>query len=210
MISQITMIGWCLIHCFLYSRMSLCGPIYFIEHCSRVSVITWIRICPHSRHPIALPNRRAMRCQLWGFFFRKLTMLWWHSTIYYKSIIPWIYCWAERTSPCSVIYSIKVFRKAWWDTVSVSQMTATCRRARVTATLIRRSSARKPTSPNSTWLSELLTGMDICQHPYIFVIRGSDDGLTLKHRETHGCVVSTVATDALVLKHQAISIHNAD
>ena len=34
--------------------------------------------------------------------------------------------------------------------------------------------------------------------------------LTLKHRETHGCVVSTVATYALVLKHQAISIHNAD
>ena len=34
--------------------------------------------------------------------------------------------------------------------------------------------------------------------------------LTLKHRETHGCVVSTVATDALVLKHQVISIHNAD
>ena len=34
--------------------------------------------------------------------------------------------------------------------------------------------------------------------------------LTLKHRETHGCVVSTVATDALVLKHQTISIHNAD
>ena len=34
--------------------------------------------------------------------------------------------------------------------------------------------------------------------------------LTLKHRETHGCVVSTVATDALVLKHQAISIHNAE
>ena len=32
------------------------------------------------------------------------------------------------------------------------------------------------------------------------------DKLTLKHRETHGCVVSTVATDALVLKHQAISI----
>ena len=34
--------------------------------------------------------------------------------------------------------------------------------------------------------------------------------LTLKHRETHGCVVSTVATDVPVLKHQAISIHNAD
>ena len=34
--------------------------------------------------------------------------------------------------------------------------------------------------------------------------------LTLKHGETHGCVVSTVATDALVLKHQTISIYNAD
>ena len=34
--------------------------------------------------------------------------------------------------------------------------------------------------------------------------------LTLEHRETHGCVVSTVATDALVLKHQVISIFNAD
>ena len=34
--------------------------------------------------------------------------------------------------------------------------------------------------------------------------------LTPKNRETHGCVVSTVATDALVLKHQTISIHNAD
>ena len=34
--------------------------------------------------------------------------------------------------------------------------------------------------------------------------------LTLKHRETHGCVVSTVATDALMLKHQAISILSTD
>ena len=34
--------------------------------------------------------------------------------------------------------------------------------------------------------------------------------LTLKHRETHGCVVSTAATDALVLKHQAISILSTD
>ena len=34
--------------------------------------------------------------------------------------------------------------------------------------------------------------------------------LTPKHWEMYGCVVSKVATDALVLKHQAISIHNAD
>ena len=34
--------------------------------------------------------------------------------------------------------------------------------------------------------------------------------LNLKHRETYGCVVSTMVTDALVLKHQAKSIHNAN
>ena len=34
--------------------------------------------------------------------------------------------------------------------------------------------------------------------------------LTLKHKETHGCVVRTVATDGLVLKHQAISILSTD
>ena len=62
---------------------------------------------------------------------------------------------------------------------------------------------------------------------YYRVIIGSDNGilpvqhqaitwtnadlsLTLKHWETHGCVVSTAATDALVLKHQVITILNAD
>ena len=34
--------------------------------------------------------------------------------------------------------------------------------------------------------------------------------LTLKHWETYGCVVSTVATDVLVLKHQTISILSTD
>ena len=43
-----------------------------------------------------------------------------------------------------------------------------------------------------------------------FWIRHIQMHLTLKHRETHGCVVSTVATDALVLKHQAISILSTD
>ena len=35
-------------------------------------------------------------------------------------------------------------------------------------------------------------------------------GLTPKELEMHVCVLSIVATDALVVKHQAISIHNAD
>ena len=34
------------------------------------------------------------------------------------------------------------------------------------------------------------------------------NGLTHKGLETHGCVISTVATAALVLKHQAISNHS--
>ena len=34
--------------------------------------------------------------------------------------------------------------------------------------------------------------------------------LTHKQQETHGCIASTVATDALVLKHQAISSNSAD
>ena len=35
-------------------------------------------------------------------------------------------------------------------------------------------------------------------------------GSTHKELDMHGCVLSTVSTDALVLKHQATSIHNAD
>ena len=34
--------------------------------------------------------------------------------------------------------------------------------------------------------------------------------LTLKHWKMHGCIVSTVASDALVLKHQAIRILSTD
>ena len=34
--------------------------------------------------------------------------------------------------------------------------------------------------------------------------------LTLKQLEKHECIFSTVAADALVLKHQAISIHSVD
>ena len=34
--------------------------------------------------------------------------------------------------------------------------------------------------------------------------------LTHKQLESHGCLISTVATDALGPKHQAISIHSAD
>ena len=34
--------------------------------------------------------------------------------------------------------------------------------------------------------------------------------LTHKWLEMHGCVINTVATDGLVLMHQAIRIHSAD
>ena len=73
---------------------------------------------------------------------------------------------------------------------------------------------------NVLWLSNL-----VFSHHFFGICKGHDLAgiiliwpnigtipahLTLKHRKTHGCVVSTVAPDALVLKHQAISIHNAD
>ena len=38
----------------------------------------------------------------------------------------------------------------------------------------------------------------------------ASSALTHKQLETYGCILSTVATDALVLKHQGISIYNAD
>ena len=44
----------------------------------------------------------------------------------------------------------------------------------------------------------------------MFLVQAATGVLTLKNWERHGCLVSTVATYALVLKHQAISIHNAD
>ena len=47
--------------------------------------------------------------------------------------------------------------------------------------------------------------------PYIQNVLYKINVLAPKHpRETHGGVVSNVATDALVIKHQVISIHNAD
>ena len=34
--------------------------------------------------------------------------------------------------------------------------------------------------------------------------------LIYKHPEMHGCILSSVATDALVLERQSISIHSPD
>ena len=46
----------------------------------------------------------------------------------------------------------------------------------------------------------------------IVCVWGPRQGYELTHKqlETHGCVISNVATDGLVLKHQAISIHSTD
>ena len=40
--------------------------------------------------------------------------------------------------------------------------------------------------------------------------RNIDLLLTFKQLESHGCIISTVATNALVLKHQGISTHSTD
>ena len=44
----------------------------------------------------------------------------------------------------------------------------------------------------------------------LFTSCSSHGMLTCKQLETHGCVISTVATDDLVLKHQATSTHSID
>ena len=41
-------------------------------------------------------------------------------------------------------------------------------------------------------------------------MRGHDYVITPKQLEIHGCILSTVADDALVPKHQAIRNHSAD
>ena len=46
--------------------------------------------------------------------------------------------------------------------------------------------------------------MDVPPH------RNNSSMLTHKQLETHGCVLSTLAADAFVLKHQAIRIQKAD
>ena len=63
--------------------------------------------------------------------------------------------------------------------------------------------------------SYLITGISIPVKQYVYYIETGSwmkvyNKLAPKHWEMHGCVVSTVATDTLVLKHQAISSHNAD
>ena len=52
-----------------------------------------------------------------------------------------------------------------------------------------------------------LIHMMMACHGKAFHISGS---LTHKQLDRHACVISTVATNALVLMHQAISIHNPD
>ena len=71
-----------------------------------------------------------------------------------------------------------------------------------------------PSSPRSRWdkaIKELQLVERMDQVGAIFIVVNScQTWFTLKHREPHGSVITTVATDALVLKHQAITIHNAD
>ena len=60
------------------------------------------------------------------------------------------------------------------------------------------------------FLAFVLVLLLVCKDPVSPINQNSCGPLTLKHRETHGRVVNTVATDALMLKHQATSIHIAD
>ena len=53
--------------------------------------------------------------------------------------------------------------------------------------------------------------MAIATIPYTLIKKQSDNILyTIKQLETHRSVLSTAATDVLLLKHQAIGIRSAD
>ena len=97
---------------------------------------------------------------------------------------PCKYCSADLTSPYSIMWSSKVLMKPWWLTVSLSQTTARWRRARVTATFIRRSSARKPTSPKHR--HELIIKVFyltfICAEKYNHTARNTHQEHTHTHR----------------------------
>ena len=68
------------------------------------------------------------------------------------------------------------------------------------------------------WTAHVVWGSQILLHVVCFICRlvfvnslkPDCHLLTHKQLETHGCMLSTVATDGLVLKHQTISIHCAD
>ena len=62
--------------------------------------------------------------------------------------------------------------------------------------------------PCVSYTDPILTRWPIFMYDFSFVIAFSI--LTHKHLEMHVCILNTVATDALVLKQQAISIHSAD
>ena len=52
--------------------------------------------------------------------------------------------------------------------------------------------------------------MFVCENNFPDVYAGENMPLTDKELGKHGCVLSIVAIDALILKHQAISIHSDD
>ena len=63
-------------------------------------------------------------------------------------------------------------------------------------------------------MSEVMLIINICVYIHIFKTILSTQfkqrELTHKQQEMHGYILNTLATDAVVLKHQVISIHSAD
>ena len=54
-----------------------------------------------------------------------------------------------------------------------------------------------------TYLNNMTVNISVTQE-------ANTEGLTHEQPETHGYILNTVANDALVLKHQAVSINSAD
>ena len=109
----------------------------------------------------------------------------------------WLTFWAALHDELSYFISVIVkCRECWLAANPGCLSTKQCLATRSHKILKLRDVYLKLSDPSEIWY---VLWQQCCRGTYQMSERY--DHLTLKHRETHGCIVSTVATDAMVLKH---------
>ena len=109
----------------------------------------------------------------------------------------WLTFWAAlHDELCYFISVIVKCRVCWLAANPGCLFTKQCLATRSHKILKLRDVYLKLSDPSEIWY---VLWQQCCRGTYQMSERY--DQLTLKHRETHGCIVSTVATDAMVLKH---------
>ena len=115
----------------------------------------------------------------------------------------WMHC--QEFNP--YVTEMGIFWVNFVSTMAADGLAPCVTRSSATIGLTAGSSSKK----DFQYLSQSWEKNKKCKNVFLFLKMNSAwKGLTLKHRETYGFIVSTVATDALVLQHQVINILNAD